>query len=69
MWRGRATLARAYWPSLVFTLVGWAGFGVACFDRRRRALHDIVAGTVVARDIEPTPPAAWRRDAAGGADR
>jgi uncharacterized RDD family membrane protein YckC len=50
-WQERRALAHAYWPSAALCLVSLLGVGVAIFDRQRRALHDIVAGTLVTYDL------------------
>jgi uncharacterized RDD family membrane protein YckC/predicted Ser/Thr protein kinase len=50
-------LFHTFWPALIFDLIGAAGLGVALFDRHRRALHDIVAHTQVAREAETFPGA------------
>jgi uncharacterized RDD family membrane protein YckC len=52
MWKNRAVVAKTYWPSALFAALGLFGFAVALVDRQRRALHDIVAGTLVSH-VQP----------------
>ena len=68
---GRLSFARAFWRWFVQILLGMFGMGLISIvtilvDPKRRAVHDFVAGSVVALSpIEGLPPLEWWRFAVG----